>query len=527
MENVINKLLSLAKSIMDWIYNPKIYRDKVLSNDICIFYNSDIIKILYYKMARITTDRDYYLKTLLLDGFREADKTKDKYMDWYIKTPLSEETAKIKYYRDIPAMLFMSGSQINHAPVKFLQIGINENNDKHRYKTFAEMLGTIRYLIENYIARYDLLGFEEEIRVWLHVDKETLIPELWVYVLDGKTNSWQFATTFEMFDVGVVIDYIGIDLYGIDSKTTVSTIKQNENEFKKLLDDIIYEHLSETPSQPINNEDPIEIVKDKIYVDDTFSFPFYLSHITLAPLIDYLVKFFDINLYEKYEKSSQSSQSKKSKNSIQNYLDAVFENDYTKITHHVLNKKWYCDFGVLANCDYDDVEYNRLTNKKELVDKYLKYENPYEFESIYQLGWYLFTKDCPRPIIDYIIKHYRYYDNAIIIFNFLRLIYDMIKFEEENLTLNDYLEYLADDDYIKNIYQTIESSSYVKQLIDSKLDPKFYIDSKISYESFVEIVMLNYPPTNEIISLDEHISLMIENDFKKYGRYKLPKIINE
>lgn len=469
-------------------------------------------------MTRISTDRDYYLRTLLIDGFREADKTKDKYMDWYIKSPSSEETAKIKYYRDKPAMLFITGSQINHAPVKFLQVGVNEDNDKHRYKTFAEMLGTVRYLIENYIVRYDLLGFEEEMRVWLHVDRETLVPELWVYTLEADTNSWQFAGSFEQFDTGVVLDYIGIDLYKISSEATVTSIKQIEKDFKELIDNIIYEHLIETPSQPNNKTKPIEIVKDKIYVDDTFSFPFYLSHITLAPLIEYLVKFFDIDTYKK-----QYSPNKV----IQKYLQAVFEDDYHKISGTALNKKWFCDFGLLCNCDYDDVEYNRLINKKELVDRYVKYENPYEFESIYQLAWYLFTKDCPRPIIDYILTKCRCYSRATIIFNFMRLIYDVIKFEEENLTINDYLEYLADDSYIKNIYQTIEESSYVKQLIDKKIDPKFYTFYKITYDKFVEEVMLKYSVVDEIISLDEYITNMIKSDIKTYGPYKLSKATND
>jgi hypothetical protein len=188
-----------------------------------------------------------------------------------------------------------------------------------------------------------------------------------------------------------------------------------------------------------------------------------------------------------------------------------------------LTKPWFCDFAVLAKCDYEDVEYNKLTNKKELVDRYVKYENPSELESIYQFAWYLFTNDCPNPLIDYVVTKYGSYDKVTTIFNFIKLIYDMLKFDDENTHVNDLLEYLQDSTYIKNIYQTIENSSYVNHLIYSKLDTDFFTMFKISYDEFTRDVMLNYSTVKEKISLDEYITKMIESDIKTYGPYKLPK----
>ena len=189
----------------------------------------------------------------------------------------------------------------------------------------------------------------------------------------------------------------------------------------------------------------------------------------------------------------------------------------------MLIKDWNCDFGLLCKCDCEDVEYNKLTNKKELIDKYVKYENPNEFGSIYQLAWYLFTNDCPNPLIDYVINIYGSYDKVVIVFNFIQLIYDMLKFDDENTHVNDLMEYLGDDTYIKNIYRTIENSSYLKHLIYSKLDSKFFTMFKIPYDIFARDLLINYSNTREKISLEEYITNMIESDIKRYGPYKLSK----
>lgn len=516
MEYIKETLKLLWKFIKYDFYDEKLYLMEAIAYNACFLYNSDIIKILYYKMARITTDRDYYLRRLLLDGFKEADRTKDRHVDWWLETLLSKETAIIKYYNDILATLFISGDQIYHGPVKFTQIGINENNYTHRYKTFAEMLATIRYIIENHIIRYELWKYDGEIRVWLHIDRKTLVPEIWIYEYNNKTNSWEYEDIFETFDTGVVLDYIGIDMYDINSKTTVSKIKENEKDFKELLDEIIYEHLSATPSKPINHEESTIIVEDKIYVNDTFSFPFYLSHITLAPLIEYLVKFFEIDPYEKKYSSQES---------VQNYLQAVFEENSLNVNGKTLNKHWYCDFGLLTSCDYDDVEYDKLDNKKELFDKYIKYEYPHNLDSIYQIAWYLFTKDCPREIIDYVVDRNCYFEDLTPMFNYIRLIYDMLAFEHKDMDTNILMKHLRDKTYIDNISTIIENSPYVKQLIYNKLDSKFFVNN--DYRMFVDKLIHKFTTCDDLITFDEFITKVINENDKKYSKHKLPKSIGD
>ena len=99
----------------------------------------------------------------------------------------------------------------------------------------------------------------------------------------------------------------------------------------------------------------------------------------------------------------------------------------------------------------------------------------------------------------------------------------MLAFEHKDIDTNILMKHLRDKTYIDNISTIIENSPYVKQLIYNKLDSKFFVNN--NYRMFVDKLIHKFILYDNLITFDDFISKVINENDKKYGKHKLPKLI--
>ena len=434
-------LLHLTSLTLGLNIEMSYYNDinKDLARKAKYYYNSDIINVLYYKMETPITDRDYFIKTILLRGF-ESD----------------QETRQLtKYYDDTKATLFISCHQLSTKNIKFTQVGINEDNEIHKYKTFAELLATIRYIIEQSI----------DSTVWIYIDPNTLLPTITVCEYDNKERKWLFNEFLTNFETNISIGYVGVNMYNISSENTVIAIKEQYDEFMKIINESVSYQVNETAHTLSEDKQLIRIHGDNIVVDNRFCFYYTISHKTISPLIRYIINYLNIDVNAIVNKTAKIKQ-----NAIKTYLKYVFCDIDPYVPGQTLNKPWKCDFGVITDCKNlnDDRDKTMLLN----CITSLSFN---EFNS-FDLVSYLYIKGFPDIVINFVLSRHPYatYEDIIGLINVHNLLYDIISYDSifiNNLEGNKqfkiwYLVFcLYPKTYKEDLWAKIESSYYVKLML--------------------------------------------------------------
>lgn len=421
------------------------------------YYISDTINVLYYKMDLPITDRDYYIKTILLREFEADQDTKQLF----------------RFYDNTHATLFVSGHQLKEKNIKFTQVGINEDNDNHKYKTFAELLATIRFIIEQTLGA----------TVWIYIDPVTLLPSVHICNYDNKKRKWRFTERLTNFETGVSIGYIGVNMYDIDSKDTVDVVKEHYNDFVKILNESVSAQVNETVHTLPEDKQLINFYGDFVVIDNRFSFYYTISHKTIAPLIRYLIDYLDIDI-----NALVSGNVKIKQDSVDNYLKYTFNKSSDLSVHgQTLNKLWKCDFGVVTECrtQNDDRDKTMLLNCLPLTD--LTRLNSFDLVS------YLYAKKFPDIVINFVLARHPHatYEDIVGLTNVYNLLYEVISFDslwinglESNRDFKIWylVLYMYQKSYKDKILKMLKSSYYIKLIL-------LTIDSLDCTETCIEVVM--------------------------------------
>jgi hypothetical protein len=491
--------MTLTGACIDWSCCDEVNKD--LARKPKYNYNSDIINVLYYEMDLPITDRDYFIKTLLLREFEANQETRQLY----------------RSYDNIHATLFVSGHQLTKKNIKFTQVGINEDNERHKYKTFAELLGTIRFIIEQTIGA----------TVWIYINPNTLLPTIAVCKYNDKKRKWMFNEFITNFETNVSLGYVGVNMYNISSEDTVNAIKEQYNEFMKILNESISSQVNETANALPENKRLIRIHGDNIVVDNRFCFYYTISHKTISPLIRYIINYLNIDIPAFVNGNIKIKQS-----SINNYLKSVFCNLNPEIPGPTLNKDWWCDFGIVTDCQTqnDNRDKSMLLNCLPLTD--LNRLNSFDVVT------YWYCKGHPDILTNFVLSRFpsATYDNTIGLINVYNLLYDIISFDSilfNNLEGNREFKiwylilHIYSNNYRKELMTTIRLSHYVKLMmlslgasdystdinVEGILDTMLFYHQELTFEEAYKLVHPGLVRKNEYWSMILDLLRLIGPDF--------------
>lgn len=417
------------------------------------YYKSDTINVLFYKMDLPITNRDYFIKTILMRNF-----------------DMNPETLKMmRFYDNTKATLFVSSEQLNKKNIKFTQVGINEDNNKHKYKTFAELLATIRTIIEHSVGS----------TVWIYIDPVTLLPTIDVCEYDNDIRKWSFVNELTNFETNVSIGYLGVNMYNIKSGDTVDIVKERYYEFMNMVNESISSQVNETVHTLPENKQMINFFGDKIVIDNRFCFYYTISHKTISPLIRYLINYLEIDI-----PAFVSGNIKIKHEAVDTYLKNVFKKNNPIVPGQTLNKEWKCDFGVIT--DSIMLEDNR--DKTMLLNCISSLS--FDMLNSFNLVSYLYAKGYPDILLDFVLSRHRSgtYRNTIGLINIYNLLYDIISFDSVfifNLEVNREFKtwylilHLYSDNYREQLIEKIKSSYYIKLIMLSMGALKYCTKSRV------------------------------------------------
>ena len=456
------------------------------------YYKSDTINVLFYKMDLPITNRDYFIKTILMRNF-DMDPT----------------TLKMsRSYDNTKATLFVSGEQIAKKNIKFTQVGINEDNEHHKYKTFAELLATIRFVIEHSIGS----------TVWIYIDPVTLLPTIDVCEYDNTENKWSFDNELTSFETNVSIGYVGVNMYKINSRDTVEAVKEHYYDFMNIVNESISCQINETAHTLPEVKQLINFLGDKIVIDNRFCFYYTISHKTIAPLIRYLIDYLEIDI-----NALVNGRVKIKQDSVDTYFKNVFNKKNPFVPGTTLNKEWKCDFGVITDC----IMLEEDRDKTMLLDCISSLT--FDTLNTFNLVSYLYAKGYPDILLDFVLSrhHSGNYRNTIGLINVYNLLYDIISFDSIlifNLEGNREFKiwylilHIYSDNYREKLMEMIESSHYIKLIMLSMNALKYCVKSRIETifntmlfsqqeMTFEEAYKLEYP---RLVGNNEHWSMTLD-----------------
>lgn len=443
-------------------------------------------------MDSMITDRDHYIKTILLKEFKTDQKTK----------------CLVRYYNNTKATLFISGEQLANKNIKFTQVGINEDNEIYKYKALVELLATIRFIIEQTIGS----------PVWIDIDPDTLLPTITVCKYNDKKHKWTFGKFVSKFETNISIGYVGVNMYGIASEDITKTVDKQYFEFMNILNESISAQVNETAHTLPENKQLIKIHDDNILIDNRFCFYYTISHKTISSLIRYIINYLKIDV-----NALLNGTVKIKHDTIDSYLRTVFYQKNPFDSETIINNKWKCDFGVITDCIMS--EDNR---DKSMLLECISSLNVETLNS-FNLVSYLYAKGYHDILLDVVLSrhHSGAYSNIIGLINVYNFLNDIISFDSITITGIEgshefkiwfLVLHIYTDEYRKQILSMIESSHYVKLMllsmdalrywddccIEKILDAMLFYQQKLTFE---ETYKLEYP---RLVGKNEYWSMTLD-----------------